>query len=111
MVLRRIKDRVRERLGVSIQEVGQQDSWQRSDLGCAVVSGERSKAVDVLDQVVRLAMSAGGSEIVAVAQDVVTFDGSPVSYTPVDERTGSGDKAQADDGADWIPDAWREDIQ
>ena len=39
MVIRRIKDRVRERLGVAISEVGELDVWQRAELGCAVASG------------------------------------------------------------------------
>lgn len=111
MVLRRIKDRIRERLGVSLQEVDHHDNWQRSELGCAVVSGDRGKAIEVLDQVVRVAMSAGGSEIVAVCREVTTFDGVPVAYAPVDDRTGAGDKAQVEDDSDWIPAAWREDAQ
>ena len=111
MVLRRIKDRVRERLGVSIHEVDFCDNWQRSELGCAVVSGDRGKAAQVLDQVVRIATSAGGSEIVAVARDVTTFASEPVPYALVDERTGAGDKAQVQDDSDWIPALWREDSQ
>jgi uncharacterized protein len=67
MVIRRIKDRVRERLHVSINEVGELDTWQRAELGCAVVSGDRTKALELIDDVVRVAMSAGGSQIVAVA--------------------------------------------
>lgn len=111
MVLRRIKDRVRERVGVSLHEVDFCDHWQRSELGCAVVSGDRSKAAQVLDQVVRIAISAGGAEIVAVARDVTTFDGEPVPYSLVDERTGAGDKAQEQDDSNWIPAQWREDSQ
>jgi len=37
-VLRRIKDRVRERHNVSIAEIGHQDLWQRALLGVATVS-------------------------------------------------------------------------
>jgi len=39
MVLRRIRDRVRERLHVTINEVGELDNWQRAELGCAVALG------------------------------------------------------------------------
>ena len=109
MVLRRIKDRVRERLSVTLNEVGEHDTWQRSELGCAVVSSDRAKALEVIDDVVRVAMAAGGAEIVAIARDVSTFDAEAVPYAPIDERTGAGDKAQAQD--DWIPDAWREEAQ
>lgn len=115
MVLRRIKDRVRERLGVFVNEVGSsasKDSWQRAELGVAVVSGERQKALAVLDDVLRVAMAAGGASITAVAKDVITFDAEPSVFADdlgelADDRAGSGDKAVA--GDDWIPDAWREE--
>ncbi len=106
MVLRRIKDRVRDRASVTLSEVGGQDSWQRAELGCAVTSADRAKAMEVIDDVVRIALGAGGAQIVAIAKDVTTFDGEPVPFTPIDDRTGTGDKAQG--GDDFIPDEWRE---
>ena len=109
MVLRRIKDRVRERLSVSLNEVGELDTWQRAELGCAVASNDRAKALEVIDDVVRVAMNAGGADIVAVAKTVVTFDAEAVPFQPVDDRTGSGDKAQGQGDAEWIPDEWREE--
>ncbi|MDB4953433.1 MAG: hypothetical protein JWO36_1002 [Myxococcales bacterium] len=112
MVLRRIKDRVRERIGVMVNEVGEPeilDNWQRAELGVAVVSGERHKALELLDSVVRVAMSAGGAEIVAIAKDVTTFDAPPAPVAMVDDRTGAGDKAAGSD--DWIPDEWREEAK
>ena len=110
-VLRRIKDRVRERIGIVVNEVGEHDQWQRAELGCAVVSGERAKALELVDEVVRVAMSAGGAQIVAIAKDAITFDAESVPFTPVDDRTGSGDKAQGQGDASWIPDAWREELE
>jgi uncharacterized protein YlxP (DUF503 family) len=118
MVIRRIKDRVRERLGIIMSEVGTpevKDSWQRSELGVAVASGDRQKALAVIDGVIRVAMAAGGAEIIAVAKDSITFDAeaSPFTIDPIagleqaDDRTGSADKAVG--GDDWVPDAWRED--
>jgi uncharacterized protein YlxP (DUF503 family) len=106
MVIRRIKDRVRERVGVAIAEVGELDRWQRAELGCAVTSGERQKTLELLDDVIRAVRAAADGQLVAVAKDVWTFDAPAVPVTPVDDRTGSGDKAGA--GADdWIPDEWR----
>ncbi len=99
MVLRRIKDRVRERLGVAINEVGDADTWQRAELGCAVVSGERAKANAVLDQVIRVTADGGG-EIIAIARRVDTFEAESVAYAA---------KPAEDDG--WIPDAWREELE
>ena len=107
MVLRRIRDRVRERLHVNVNEVGEHDNWQRAELGTAVVSSDRSKALDLIDEVVRVAMAAGGAQIFAIAKTVTTFEAESLPFTPIDDRTGSGDKAQAQD--DWIPDEWRDD--
>ena len=107
MVLRRIKDRVRERLHVTVNEVGELDTWQRAELGCAVVSSDRTKAAALVDEVVRVAMSADGAQIVGIAKDVTTFDAQPVAFTPIDDRTGSGDKAAG--GDDWIPEEWRDE--
>ena len=110
MVLRPIKDRVRDRLHVTVNEVGELDTWQRAELGCAVVSADRTKALELLDDVVRVAMSVGGAEIVGIAKDVTTFDAQSVPFTPIDDRTGSGDKAQGAAGdTDWVPEEWRRD--
>lgn len=109
MVLRRIKDRVRERAHVTLNEVGAQDMWQRAELGCAVASSDRTKALEVIDEVVRLAMSAGGAQIVAIAKDVMTFAAESVPFTAIDDRTGTGDKAQG--GDDFIPDEWRDQAE
>jgi uncharacterized protein len=117
MVIRRIKDRVRDRIGVFVNEVGSpevRDSWRRGELGVAVASSDRRKALALIDDVVRLAMSAGGAQITAIAKDAITFDAGAAAFEPaepideqVDERTGSGDKAVA--GDDWVPAAWREE--
>ena len=106
MVLRRIKDRVREKLGVSVNEVGELDTWNRAELGCAVVSADRGKALELIDDVIRVAMSAGGAQIAGIAKDVTTFDAPVVPLAEVDERTGSGDKAAAQDS--WVPEEWRD---
>ncbi len=110
MVIRRVKDRLRDRLGVVINEVGELESWQRAELGCAVVSGERHKALELIDDVVRLVQSASSGQLVGVAKDAYTFDAAPTPIAVVDDRTGSGDKAiAAAGGDDWIPEAWRDD--
>ena len=106
MVVRRIKDRVRERLSLVMAEVGELDVWQRGELGCAIASGDRDKALALVDEVVRVAMAAGGAQIVAIAKDVITFDAEPREIPVIDDRTGSGDKAAGKD--DWIPEEWRD---
>ena len=109
MVLRRIKDRVRERLSVTLNEVGEHDIWQRAELGCAVVSAERHKAQALLDAVANVALAAGDAQIVAIAKDVQRFEAVAEPFVMVVDRTGAGDKAQA--AGDWIPDEWREEAQ
>lgn len=123
MVLRRVKDRVKERLGIAINEVGEQDVWQRAVLGVAVTSSNHAKAGELLDDVIRVASSAlaaGDAELVGVARDVTTFDApdtlgalSTAGSTPaaVDDRTGAGDKAIGAAGDDWIPDAWKDELE
>jgi len=107
MVLRRIKDRVRERLHVTVSEVGELDTWNRAELGVAIASGDRGKALALVDEVVRVAVAAGGAQVATIAKDVVTFDAPPVPFVAVDDRTGSGDKAAA--GDDWVPEEWQRD--
>jgi uncharacterized protein YlxP (DUF503 family) len=109
MVIRRVKDRVREHLGLAISEVGELDIWQRAELGCAVTSGDRGKALELIDALIREVMRAAGGQVVAVARDAWTFDIAPSPVAVVDDRTGSGDKAAAAGDEAWIPDAWRDD--
>lgn len=116
MVIRRVKDRVRERIGIAISEVGSLDVWQRAELGAAVTSGDRAKALELVDQIVREVMTASDGQVVAVAKDAWTFEPEvqPIAAAPdpaiADERTGSGDKAVGQGDADWLPDAWRDDL-
>lgn len=112
MVLRRIKDRVRERLHVVVNEVGELEAWQRAELGCAVASADRARALELIDDVVRVAVAAGGASVVAIAKDAITFADEPQPIAAIDDRTGSGDKAQGAAGDDdWIPAAWREEAK
>jgi uncharacterized protein YlxP (DUF503 family) len=114
MVLRRVKDRVKERLGIAVNEVGEQDVWQRAELGVAVTSADRAKAFELLDDVVRVvsaALAAGDAQLVGIAKDVTTFDAKSTPVAVVDDRTGAGDKAIGAAGDDWIPDAWKDELE
>lgn len=102
MVIRRVKDRVRERLGVPLNEVGELDSWHRGELGAAVVSGDRAKVLAVLDDIVRVVRGASDGQIAAVAKDVSTFE------APLEPDAGErSDEPPLD--ADWIPASWRDE--
>jgi uncharacterized protein YlxP (DUF503 family) len=103
MVIRRIKDRVRERVGVIINEVGALEVWQRGELGFAVVSAERTKVGELVEQVVRVIAGCEGAQVLAIAKDQITFEGE-LAPLQIDDRTGAGDKAIAAD--DWVPPEW-----
>jgi uncharacterized protein len=98
MVIRRIKDRVRDATRLTISEVGAQDSWQRAELGCAVAASERQHALEQIDAAVRVVMGCEGGEVLGVAKDAWKFDAEPALVA---------DKPVADD---WVPDAWREEV-
>ena len=47
-VLSSLKDRVRQRFNVSVAETGHQDTWQRAEVACAVVTTDRRHADQTL---------------------------------------------------------------
>jgi len=51
-VVRSITQRVRNRFNVSVAEVGGQDTWQRVELGLALVTNEAADARRRLEQVI-----------------------------------------------------------
>lgn len=106
MVVRRVKDRVRERVGVVVNEVGSLDDRQRAELGCAVTSADRTKALELLDQVVRVVQAASNGCVVAIAKAAQTFEAVSTPVTEIDlERGGAADKPTDD----WVPEAWRDE--
>lgn len=95
MVLRRIKDRVRDRLGLVVAEVGDHELWQRAQLGVATVSGDRGKVMELLDAACRCTAGVEGAEILAQWRDVSSFEGELVH-----ERRDAGDGFSDDDRSD-----------
>lgn len=53
MVLRRLKDRVRDKFNVSIAEVDAQDVWQRAVVGITLVGSDRKHTESAIDEVLR----------------------------------------------------------
>jgi uncharacterized protein len=51
--LNSVKAHLRQRIGVSVAEVGHQDSWQRSTLAIAVAGGSVARCAEVADSIVR----------------------------------------------------------
>ena len=71
MVLRRVKDLVRNKFNVAIAEVGELDKWQRAVIGLTVVGGERRFTESVLDEVLRFVR--GHADVVKDEHELQTF--------------------------------------
>jgi len=52
MVLRRIKDRVRQKFNAAIAEVGENDAWQSAQIGFAVVANDKRFVEAVVENIV-----------------------------------------------------------
>lgn len=74
MVLRRVKDRAQQKFNVAIAEVGQNDLWQRSQLGVAVLGNDRRFVDSALDEVVRFVRAE--AEVTNVEREIQTMNDS-----------------------------------
>jgi hypothetical protein len=80
MVLRRVKDRLRQKFNAAVAEVGAEDVWQRAVLGVAVVGNDRRFVESSLDEVIRFV--GAEAEVAGVEREVQSFndalgDGGP----------------------------------
>jgi uncharacterized protein len=89
MVLRRIKDRVRQKFNVAIAEVGDQDLWQSAQLGFAVVANQRPFVETMVQKVLAFMEALAVAKIADDEQDFVVYG---------EELSSSGDYAH------WEPD-------
>jgi uncharacterized protein YlxP (DUF503 family) len=71
MVLRRVKDRVRNKFNVAIAEVDDNDVWQRGVVGLALLGNDRRFVESALDEVVRFVRSL--AETTNVERELLTF--------------------------------------
>jgi uncharacterized protein len=72
MVLRRVKDRVRNKFNAAIAEVEEQDLWQRGVLGLALVGNDRRFVESALDEVVRFVRDM--TETTNVEREILTYN-------------------------------------
>lgn len=72
--LRPIVDTLRHRFGVSVAEVGFQDTWQRARVGFAVVSGTYGHAADVVATIERWIWGRPDVEVAGFAVQWVSQD-------------------------------------
>ena len=73
MVLRRIKDKVRNKFNVAIAEVGDQDAWQSARLGFAVVANERAFVERMVETIVAFIDGLAVAKLVDDEKDFVTY--------------------------------------
>ena len=64
-VVKSVVEGARRRFGISAAEVGAQDSWQRAQLGFAVVASSAHQAELVIDDVDRFVWAQPGLEVLA----------------------------------------------
>ncbi len=58
--LRRIKDKLRNKLNVSVAEVGNNDLWQRTIMGVCVIANEKRFANEILSKAVKQVSEENG---------------------------------------------------
>ena len=63
-IIRKIKDKIRNRFNISIAEVGDQDLWQVTSIGFTTVSNDRRIVQSTLDQVVNMVEDMGVGELI-----------------------------------------------
>jgi uncharacterized protein YlxP (DUF503 family) len=71
MVLRRLKDRSAQKFGVPLAEVGDNDLWQRAQVGFAVVGNDRRFVDSVVDEMIRFAREL--VEVTDVEREIQTL--------------------------------------
>lgn len=67
-VVKPIVEGLRRRFQVAAAEVGHADSWQRAELGVAVVSGSQHHASDILDEVERFVWSFPEVQVLSMSR-------------------------------------------
>jgi uncharacterized protein len=72
MVLRRVKDRLRQKFNVAVAEVEDNDLWQRAVLGLAVVGNERRFVEASLDEVIRFVRAQ--AEVTNAEREIQSFN-------------------------------------
>jgi len=72
-VLRKLTDRVRSRFNVAISEVGDNDLWQRAQIGICTVSNDRRHINSSLDQVIDFIEQMYLVEVVSTEMEIMTL--------------------------------------
>ena len=71
-VLRKLIDRVRSRFNVAISEVGDNDLWQRAQIGICAVGNDRRHINSSLDKVIDFIEKMNLVEVVHLEMEILT---------------------------------------
>jgi uncharacterized protein YlxP (DUF503 family) len=71
-VIRKLIDRVRHRFNVAISEVGDNDLWQRAQIGICTVGNDRRHINSSLDKVVDFVEKMNLVEMVRTEMEIIT---------------------------------------
>ena len=72
-VLRKVTDRVKQRFNVAISEVGDNDLWQRAQIGICTVSNDRQHVNSSLDKVIDFIEKMYVVEVVNTEMEILTI--------------------------------------
>ncbi len=72
-VVKKIIDRVRNRFNISIAEVGDNELWQRSQLGLSIVGNDRRFVNSYLDRVVNFIEAMNIADIAHSEFEILNF--------------------------------------
>ncbi len=78
-VLRKLIDRVRSRFNVAISEVGDNDLWQRAQIGICTVGNDRRHINSSLDKVVDFIEKMNLVEMIHTEMEILTLS-QPLSF-------------------------------
>lgn len=87
-LLRSTIDRLRARFDVAVAEVGDNDLWQRSVVGVAVVGNDAAHLTEVLDKVTDFVAGAHGGQVMILDRRL--------EIVPFHEHIGEGWRTLAD---------------
>ena len=79
MVLRRIKDRVRQKFNAAIAEVGDNDTWQSSQIGFAVVANDKRFVESMVANIVSFIEGLAVAKITDDEKDVLVYGDENIS--------------------------------
>ncbi|GBE06784.1 MAG TPA: DUF503 domain-containing protein [Nitrospirae bacterium] len=71
IIIKSLKDRIKNKFNVSIAEVGANDLWQRSVLGAACVANETRMANQILDGVRNMVISNPSVELINSSMEML----------------------------------------